>query len=120
MCTDFLEFTSSFSCYDTLPPNSAKSWQPKKFTKHTHPLFLIVSSPVFLVLQSCCEPNINVSEKAWLLKPHEASTGDQSPGLQVEEIWPIYLLWKSLNLPHLSSVSDSFWTCDPQSCRKTM
>ena len=55
-CTDFFEFTSIYSYCDALPPNSTKSWQPKKFTKHSHPLFLIVSSPVFLVLQSCCEP----------------------------------------------------------------
>jgi len=44
-CID--EFASSvFSYCDALPPNSTKSWQPKKFTKHSHPLFLIVSSPV--------------------------------------------------------------------------
>ena len=60
--------------------------------------------------------NINFSEEAWLCNPHEASTGNQSPGLQVEEIWPVYLLWKSLHLSHLSGVSDSFWTCGPQSC----
>ena len=44
-CID--EFTSSvFSYCDVLPPNSTMSWQPKKFTKHSHPLFLIVSSHV--------------------------------------------------------------------------
>ena len=63
---------------------------------------------------------MNSSEEAWLLKPDEAPTGYQSAGLQVEEIWPTYLLWKSLNLPHFSSVSDSFWTGGPQSCGKTM
>jgi len=36
------------------PPNSAKSLQPKKFTKHSHPLFLIVSSHVFLAFCTVC------------------------------------------------------------------
>ena len=50
-------FLSSLNCNslrycDALSSNSTKSWQPKKFTKHNHPLFLIVSSPVFLVLHS--------------------------------------------------------------------
>ena len=52
----FSEFTSLYSYCDALPPNSAKSWQSKKFKKHSHPLFLIVSSPVLMFLQSCCEP----------------------------------------------------------------
>ena len=64
--------------------------------------------------------NINFSEKAWTLKPHEAPTGNQSSGLQVEEICQIYLLWESLHLSHLSNVSDSVQTCGPQSCGKTM
>ena len=110
---------------DALPPNSPKSWQPKKFTKHSHPLFLIVSSPVFIVLHSSLTASISFviltfSEETWLLKPHEAPTGNQSLGLQVEKIWPIYLLWESLHLSHLSGVSDCIWTCDPQSCGKTM
>ena len=45
-------FYSLYSYCDPLPSNSTKSWQPKDFTKHSHPLFLIVSSPVFLVLHS--------------------------------------------------------------------
>ena len=59
-CTDFLEFTSLFSYCDALPPNSTKSWQPKKFTKHSHPLFLIVNSSVFLVLKSSLAVSISL------------------------------------------------------------
>ena len=50
--TNFLGSTSSYSYFDPLSSNSTKSLQPKKFTKHRHPLFLIVSTPVFLVLHS--------------------------------------------------------------------
>ena len=103
-------------------PNSAKSWQPKKFTKHSHPLFLLVSSPVFLVLHSLLTQfgHFNFSEEAWLLKPHDAPTGNQSPELQVEKIWQIYLLWESLHLSHFCDFSDSFWTSSLHSFRKTM
>ena len=64
--------------------------------------------------------NMNFSEEAWLLKPHETPTGTQSLGLQVEEIWTIYLLWESLHLSHLSGIFDNLWTCDSQSFGKTM
>ena len=117
-CID--EFASSvFSYCDALPPNSTKSWQPKKFTKHSHPLFLLVSSPVFLVLHSLLTQfgHFNFSEEAWLLTPHEAPTGNQSPELQVEEIWQIYLLWEFLHLSHFCDFSDSFWTCSLHSFR---
>ena len=59
-CTDFLEFTSLCSYCDPLPSNSTKSWQPQEFTKHSHPLFLIVSSPVFLVLRSLLTVSISL------------------------------------------------------------
>ena len=63
---------------------------------------------------------MNFLEEAWPLKPQEAPTGNQSSGLQVDEIWPVYFLCESLHLSHLSDVSDSLWTCGPQSCGKTM
>ena len=42
----------NYSYCHSLFSNSTKSWQPKGFTKHSHPLFLTVSSPVFLILHS--------------------------------------------------------------------
>ena len=79
---------------------------------------------MFLALHSLLTVSLilllTFSEEAWLLNPHEAPTGNQSPGLQVEEIWPIHLLWESLHLSHLPDVSDNLWTCGPQSCGKTM
>ena len=40
--------------------NSTKSWQPKEFTKHSHPLFLIVSIPVFLILHSMLTESLSL------------------------------------------------------------
>ena len=59
-CTDFLEFSSLYSYCDPLLSNSTKSWQPQEFTKHSHPLFLIVSSPAFLVLHSLLTVSISL------------------------------------------------------------
>ena len=56
-----------------------------------------------------------IAEEAWLLKPLEASAGDQPSRIQVDPIWPIHLLWESLHLPPLSDISDSIWSCSPQS-----
>ena len=65
---DFLDCTS----YCHLPfSNSANSWQPKKFTKQSHPLFLIVSSPVFLVLHSLLTVSLSLIS---FQKKHGCST----------------------------------------------
>ena len=44
-----LSLAYNYSYFDALSSNSTESWQPKEFTKHSHPLFLLVSNPVFLV-----------------------------------------------------------------------
>ena len=65
---DFLDCTS----YCHLPfSNSTNSWQPKKFTKQSHPLFLIVSSPVFLVLHSLLTVSLSLIS---FQKKHACST----------------------------------------------
>ena len=60
-------------CCDALSSNSAKSWQPKKFTKHSHPLFLIVSSPVFLVLQSLLTVSLSLVILHFQKKHHRSN-----------------------------------------------
>ena len=103
------------------PHNSAKSWQPKKFTKHSHPFFLIVRSPgpVFLVFA------VSLSLMILTFQTKHGCSNLMKHPLVIRLPRLLDYKWKKFGNLFIYLIFLVFLTafglkCGPQSCGKTM